>query len=400
MRLASWLDLPTLHVEARSNGSVVMYLIGGCILALLWGPYLRASLSRATWSTTRFPGGRFQSTITGLVYMRLQLRNAILVIISLGLYYPFAVVNTYRHRLAHLRVDAALALPDGAENLPPAMPPARWRHAVAALLVLAAALTLFFIVGRGALAEKVFASLPATADLRVGEAALQALKDSHRIRLDGEALDVPADVQEIFQRILPAQTGRSPRLIVVDMAYPDTSIYALPDGTILISKRMLDHMASYQREFDAEGRATLAAVLAHELGHLAYRHNMHSALHSSLPALLSTALTGNFVQLASLSPALLLDPHYSAQMEAQADAYAATLMQRAGLSMCPLAGNYSSLESDVPYDERNDPSWMASGIYYIRTHPASAARLARLCPEGGLNSERAPVSVASFQRPR
>ncbi|MFL6657880.1 MAG: DUF898 family protein, partial [Massilia sp.] len=384
MRVAFWFGLPTLHVEPRSNGALVMFLAGGCIVALFWGPYLGALLSRATWSTTSFPEGRFQSSVSGLALMTLQLRNAVLVVLSLGLYYPFAVVNTYRYRLAHLRVDAALTLPDGDENLPPAMPPARWRHAFAALLVLAAAVTFFFMVGRGALAEKVFASLPATADLRVGEAALQALKDSHRIRLDGQALDVPADVQQIFQRILPAQPGRSPLLIVVDMAYPDTSIYALPDGTILISKRMLEHLTSYQREFDAEGRATLAAVLAHELGHLAYRHNMHSALRSSLPALLSSAVTGNFTQLASFSPTLVLEPHYSPQMEAQADNYAETIMRRAGLSMCPLAQAYPSMYSDIPYDEKDDPSWMSSGIYYVRTHPASAERLARLCPGAGL----------------
>jgi uncharacterized membrane protein YjgN (DUF898 family) len=39
-------------------------------------------------------------------YLRLQVVNVLLTLLTLGLFRPFAVVRTWRYRVAHLRVDA------------------------------------------------------------------------------------------------------------------------------------------------------------------------------------------------------------------------------------------------------------------------------------------------------
>lgn len=84
------------------------YLIGIVMLYLFYLltiPYMMVRVSNLAWSNTRFPGIRFRSTLPARAFMKLQTRNALLTVLSLGLYRPFAVVNVYRFRLAHLHID-------------------------------------------------------------------------------------------------------------------------------------------------------------------------------------------------------------------------------------------------------------------------------------------------------
>ncbi|CAN7265176.1 YjgN family protein [Massilia sp. LjRoot122] len=79
---------------------IVLYLT-----YLVMGPYLVVRVSNLAWSNTAFPGIRFRSTLPARAFMKLQTRNVLLTLLSLGLYRPFAVVNVYRFRLAHLHVE-------------------------------------------------------------------------------------------------------------------------------------------------------------------------------------------------------------------------------------------------------------------------------------------------------
>jgi uncharacterized membrane protein YjgN (DUF898 family) len=75
------------------------------IVYLLVGPYMVVRLSNLAWSHTSFPGLRIRSTLPVRGFMALQTKNAVLTVLSLGLYRPFAVVSVYRFRLAHLHIE-------------------------------------------------------------------------------------------------------------------------------------------------------------------------------------------------------------------------------------------------------------------------------------------------------
>ena len=93
----------------------VPFLIGALLLygfLLLLGPYVLVRMNNRAWSATAFPGVRIDCRMTVRGYLKLQVVNVLLTLLTLGLYRPFAAVRTWRYRVAHVRIDA----PDGFER--------------------------------------------------------------------------------------------------------------------------------------------------------------------------------------------------------------------------------------------------------------------------------------------
>ncbi len=106
----------TLHLHALDGvaGSylgVALALLVGYLFYLLAGPYLQVRIGNLAWNATSCPGMSVVSELDAIAYMRLQTANSLLTILTLGLYRPFAVVRSYRYRLANtlLITDGDLA---------------------------------------------------------------------------------------------------------------------------------------------------------------------------------------------------------------------------------------------------------------------------------------------------
>lgn len=95
-------------VQAKSAGSYfglacvgLLYLFGAGGLL----PYYAARIQNLVWGNTRSASLRFHSELTGLT--RLNLRNWLLIVFTLGLYRPFAVMATTRLRLQAVRIASS-----------------------------------------------------------------------------------------------------------------------------------------------------------------------------------------------------------------------------------------------------------------------------------------------------
>lgn len=75
------------------------------VMYLLAGPYMVVRVSNLAWSNTTFPGVRIRSTLPARAFMKLQTKNVLLTLLTLGLYRPFAVVSVYRFRIAHVHIE-------------------------------------------------------------------------------------------------------------------------------------------------------------------------------------------------------------------------------------------------------------------------------------------------------
>lgn len=80
-------------------------LVGLLVLSAV-GPYAQARLQNLVWSKTGNRYLRFRSRLSVSRYVLLQMRNAVLLILTLGLYWPWAVVASRRMRMEALVVWA------------------------------------------------------------------------------------------------------------------------------------------------------------------------------------------------------------------------------------------------------------------------------------------------------
>lgn len=377
------------EANLRSHATLAMGLLTTLIIYLFAGPYLRARLGNLAWSATTLPGVRISSHLKPGAFLRLQLINLILTVLSLGLYRPFAVVNAYRFRLAHITVtaDASIAPAPAASVIMGQKSMAQrleqhWYAALLALLLLAAGTVSCVQWGMPALAERILASLPASVDQRVGDAGLRALEDAERMRPPSSTSEtVLAQVQDIFTTIKPAHAHVPMRLLVRSMFPHEPNVFSLPNGTIVMSQDMFHGLEYPDARSREKTRAAIAAVLAHEIGHLEGRHAMRAILDASPLALASAALSGDFSNAVADNPLLLLKMRYSRETETAADNYAVERMRQAGLPMAALADLYDDLEQRVWRDEKDIPAWMADKFTYLRSHPPSPERIARFRAE-------------------
>lgn len=82
-------------------------LASAYLIYLLAGPYLQVRIANLAWSATAFEGVTISSRLKARGFVKLQVTNSLLTLLSLGLYRPFAVVRAYRYRLDNITVSTA-----------------------------------------------------------------------------------------------------------------------------------------------------------------------------------------------------------------------------------------------------------------------------------------------------
>ncbi|HWY25940.1 MAG TPA: M48 family metallopeptidase [Nevskia sp.] len=151
--------------------------------------------------------------------------------------------------------------------------------------------------------------------------------------------------------------------------------FALPDGRVVL----LDQLV-----FLAGNDQEIEGVLAHELGHVHYRHGLRMVLQGSAVALAMTAWVGDVSALLATVPTALLQTRYSREFEAQADDYAARMMLANGIPPSRLADMLERLSAQR--HDRNGKGQAAKpgkpdeaeAPDYLSSHPATVERIQRL----------------------
>jgi uncharacterized membrane protein YjgN (DUF898 family) len=95
------------RIDAKGNGTY--YALAFMGLVYLFGaggvlPYYASRIQNLVWGNTRSASLRFHSELHGLT--RLTLVNWVLIVLTLGLYRPFAVMATTQLRLQAVRIDS------------------------------------------------------------------------------------------------------------------------------------------------------------------------------------------------------------------------------------------------------------------------------------------------------
>ena len=211
---------------------------------------------------------------------------------------------------------------------------------VFALVVVAALAVLAYRFAIPWVAGKIAQRVPIAAEAKLGASALASL-DGFALGPTQLSAERRAEIQIRFDRLAElANTQGETRLVFRNgQRFIGANALALPGGTVLITDQLVERTNSPDET---------AAVIAHELGHIANRHTMRHLLEQSASGLILGAVLGDVSGIGSLvavAPALLLRLSFSRQNEQEADDFALALLPRAGLSASLLADSLEEISS-------------------------------------------------------
>ncbi|MCA8881586.1 MAG: M48 family metallopeptidase [Rhodobacteraceae bacterium] len=174
-----------------------------------------------------------------------------------------------------------------------------------------------------------------------------------------------------FDRL--AKALEVPRIKVMLYEIDAVNGLAAPDGRIFLTRGFYNKF----RLGDVSGEE-LAAVVAHEIGHVALGHSRkrlidfsgQNALRTALAVFLSRFIPGVGVWIAN-SVATLLAARMSRDDEFEADAYATALLIKAGIGTAPQKSLFRKLGALTSAGRASIPAWFLS-------HPSAEARIAAI----------------------
>lgn len=281
------------------------------------------------------------------------------------------------------RADRFISLPDGGQFQCPDDPrldrlphdgqpeglvawlEARTGVALAGIAITVTLLLAGYFFGLPAAAERAVAHIPIETERALGEQVLTWLdvnKWFKPTKLDDELQEsIRGDFDEL-RRGLPMEAHY--RLEFRNSPFIGPNAFALPGGAIVITDGMVDK---------AESLDEVAAVLAHEIGHVERRHAMRHLLQDSAVAVVAATITADAASLSVAVaglPALLARAKYSRTFETEADDYAFQLLKRHGRSPETFATFMERLVAEADEDKKRR-------FAFLSTHPVTAERVQR-----------------------
>jgi Zn-dependent protease with chaperone function len=233
-------------------------------------------------------------------------------------------------------------------------------------------------------------NLPASIESDIATEGLKAM-DRYVLKPSELTAGRKASVTRVFAGLSDKAegAGRDARLEFRDGNWIGANAFALPGGVVVLTDQLAVMMPDDEM---------VAAVLAHELGHLQYRHGTRHILQDSFAGLLSVALFGDASALTSLAvamPTTLLHNGYSRDFEREADQYSYALLRATGRSPRLMAAALAELErssvnnaegcpapkSDAPADAAPETPpkprkpRARSDMGYLSTHPDTGDRI-------------------------
>ncbi len=237
-----------------------------------------------------------------------------------------------------------------------------WKLAVVSFVAMFAAIVFFLTVGADYTANFIASITPrGTLDFASKNALEQLDKNIlHKSNLT-------KDKQEKIKKLFKEVTNNDPRYKLHFRSAPaiGPNAFALPSGDIVI----LDELVLLDKDKELRG---IQGVLAHEMGHVVYRHTLKGAIKSAIASAIIGYITGDITFLASTIPTVLVTTGYSRKFEAQADDFAIKRMKELHKSTKPLAKLFVEMENYIAKKDGNDtiniPVW-------ISTHPSTKDRI-------------------------
>lgn len=212
-----------------------------------------------------------------------------------------------------------------------------WRWVAASVLALLMVLVAIQQWGLPAASRYVVAATPLTIDSALGETTLSAIDQTwmgpSKLSLDEQNRLRAAIVRNLSA--LPA--GALPEWkLVFRQSHIGPNAFALPGGTMILTDEMVELVQGDDK--------VITAVVAHELGHVHYRHGMRMVVQSAVLGSLGAVMFGDFSTVLATMPILLGQAQYSRDAEREADAHAVYVLKAASISPAVMVTMFERLQ--------------------------------------------------------
>ncbi len=237
--------------------------------------------------------------------------------------------------------------------------------ALGALLATPLLLWLIFTRGIPALAVYSVEWVPDKVIEQAGEQALQAIE---ALALEPTELDeeTQKNIRNDWQQLLaPLGLDHTRYRLAFYHSEPlGANAFALVNGQVIVTDDLVTLLADHP---DA-----INAVLLHEIGHVYHRHGLRLTAQSAASSVAFALLFGDLEGIAEVvlgSGSVLMQQHFSRDMEREADAFALSRLSRLGK---PPAAFADAIDTLMDVKEENQALWAR----YLSSHPASEERIA------------------------
>jgi Zn-dependent protease with chaperone function len=236
-----------------------------------------------------------------------------------------------------------------------------WRATLLAAVATVALVAAGYRYGLPAAADIVAKALPESVERAIGRGALDVL-DQHLLMPTALPPERRAGLIARFRALVPPREGAPAYEIVFRKSRIGPNAFALPSGQIVLT----DEIVTLMNDDDA-----IAAVLAHELGHLHERHLLRRVVQSSAAGAAAALLFGDVSSVVAGLPVLLVDQKYSRDAEREADDYALAMLKANGIPARALAAAFEKLAAQGTAKGPSMPP-------YLSSHPPAAERIDRI----------------------
>jgi len=297
--------------------------------------------------------------------------------------------DTARHyRLSDLHVSPRIAraprfigLPDGGQFQCPdsalldAFPQERsegliaWLEArvIVAVLGIGAIIVITvtgYFYGLPRAAEHIAARIPVETERTIGAEGLKWLEENKWLLPSAVNPNIQVAVREDFD-VLRAGLAQEAhyRLEFRDAPKLGANALALPGGTIVVTDALVKM---------AKSREELAAVLAHEIGHIEKRHTLRLMLQNSVVVLVVATVIGDAATIGVAGvPAILAQTRYSREFESEADGFAFALLRQHDIS----PEHFANIMLRLAEQGEKGKAQQTTG--FLSTHPMTQDRIER-----------------------
>ena len=237
-----------------------------------------------------------------------------------------------------------------------------WRLAIGSMVLIMGFVIFMLTAGAGYSATFLATVLPESSLDYASTQALESLDESY-LKESNLTQSQKAKILANFQILTGGEARYKLHFRSSKLFGPNA--FALPSGDIVL----MDQLVALDKESELYG---VMGVLAHEKGHVVYKHGIKSLIKGAIATTVIGFITGDLSFVATSLPTMLITSSYSREFESQADSYAKQELQRLHISTKPLASLFKSIGG---YHATRENDRNQTIIDYLSTHPSTVDRV-------------------------